>query len=75
MLHLSTPTLLTGVVGDKDNHTPNIRKTFPLSTFQVGAFTSIQTPTRQIQMTNRIRAVISTSRITFGNLVDNLKTA
>lgn len=34
----------TGVVGDRDNHTPNIRRVFPFSTFQVGVLISIQTP-------------------------------
>ena len=34
----------TGVVGDRDNHSPNIRKVFPFSAFQVGAFISIQAP-------------------------------
>lgn len=27
----------TGVVGDRDDHTPNIRRTFPFRTFQVSA--------------------------------------
>ena len=43
----------TGVVGDRDNHTPNIRRVFSFGTFQVGAFIRTLRKTRRQRQRER----------------------